>query len=64
MEHGFNVRPDLCAIDNNVNPREYCGKFWVDSLTHDARMFNYVVDLFGARGGWDGRPCPAPSAAR
>ena len=32
IEHGFDVRPDLCAVDNNVNPREYLGKFWIDSL--------------------------------
>ena len=30
IEHGFNVRPDLCAIDNDVNPRNYLGKFWID----------------------------------
>lgn len=28
IEHGFNCRPDLVAIDNQVNPREYVGKFW------------------------------------
>jgi aminocarboxymuconate-semialdehyde decarboxylase len=48
IEHGFNVRPDLCAVDNDVNPKEYLGKFYVDSLTHDARMLNYLVQLFGA----------------
>src|SRR5690606_18691646 len=48
IEHGFNVRPDLCAIDNNVNPREYLGKFWIDSLVHDANMLDYVVYLFGS----------------
>lgn len=48
IEHGFNVRPDLCAIDNNVNPREYLGKFWIDSLVHDPTMLEYVVSLFGA----------------
>lgn len=21
VEHGFNVRPDLCAVTNSVNPR-------------------------------------------
>ena len=47
VEHGFNVRPDLCAIDNNVNPKEYLGKFWLDSLVHDQRMLDYVVDLMG-----------------
>ncbi len=48
VEHGFNVRPDLCAIDNNVNPKEYLGKFWIDSLVHDNKVLDYVVDLFGS----------------
>lgn len=48
IEHGFNVRPDLCAIDNNVNPKEYLGKFWLDSLVHDQTMLDYVVNLMGA----------------
>lgn len=47
IEHGFNVRPDLCAIDNAVNPRDYLGKFWIDSLVHDPAMLDYVVRLFG-----------------
>lgn len=48
VEHGFNCRPDLVAIDNPVNPREYLGKFWVDCITHDAKMLDYVLDLQGA----------------
>lgn len=48
IEHGFEMRPDLCAIDNKVGPREYLGRFWVDSLTHDAKMLEHVVELFGA----------------
>lgn len=48
IEHGFNVRPDLCAIDNNVNPKEYLGKFWLDSLVHDKDMLNYLIKLVGA----------------
>jgi aminocarboxymuconate-semialdehyde decarboxylase len=48
IEHGHKCRPDLCAIDNAKNPRDYCGHFWVDSLIHDAKMFEYVVDLLGA----------------
>lgn len=49
VEHGFNVRPDLCAIDNNVNPREYLGKFYIDSLVHDARIMDYLIELVGAK---------------
>jgi aminocarboxymuconate-semialdehyde decarboxylase len=48
IEHGFNCRPDLVAIDNNVNPREYLGKFWIDSLVHDEQMLDFVVGMFGA----------------
>jgi len=47
IEHGFNVRPDLCAIDNAVNPREYLGKFWIDALVHDPKTLEYVVDVMG-----------------
>jgi len=47
IEHGFNCRPDLVAIDNKVNPRNYLGKFWLDSLVHDAKMLDYIVDLVG-----------------
>lgn len=47
IEHGFNVRPDLCAIDNNVNPKEYLGKFYLDSLVHDPKMLDYIVELMG-----------------
>lgn len=47
IEHGFEVRPDLCAIDNSKSPREYLGKFWVDSLVHDEASFRFILDLFG-----------------
>src|SRR5690606_11030906 len=49
IEHGFNCRPDLVAIDNQRNPREYLGKFWVDSITHDAKMLQYVLELQGSK---------------
>lgn len=47
IEHGFNVRPDLCAVDNDVNPREYLGKFWIDALTHDEKALRYIIDMMG-----------------
>lgn len=48
IEHGFEVRPDLVAVDNPRNPREYLGKFWLDSLVHDELMLEYLVKLVGA----------------
>ena len=49
IEHGFQVRPDLCAVDNPHNPRNYLGKFWLDSLVHDAAMLDFLVKLVGAK---------------
>jgi aminocarboxymuconate-semialdehyde decarboxylase len=49
IEHGFNCRPDLVAVDNQVNPREYLGKFWVDCITHDPKALQYVLDHVGSR---------------
>lgn len=49
IEHGFNCRPDLVAIDNQVNPREYVGKFWVDSITHDIDALKYILNLQGSK---------------
>jgi aminocarboxymuconate-semialdehyde decarboxylase len=49
IEHGFNCRPDLVAIDNKRNPREYLGKFWIDSITHDIDMLEYVLKMQGSK---------------
>lgn len=48
IQHGFEVRPDLCAVDNAVPPRDYLGRFWLDSLVHDPAMLQHIVDLVGA----------------
>jgi aminocarboxymuconate-semialdehyde decarboxylase len=48
IAHGFDVRPDLCAIDNPIRPTEYLGKFWLDSLVHDHDMLNYIIKLMGS----------------
>jgi len=48
LEHGFNCRPDLVAVDNPINPREYLGKFWVDCITHDIDLLKYIVSQVGS----------------
>ena len=48
LEHGFNVRPDIVATANSRNPRDYIGRFFVDSLVHEPAMLNYMIDLFGS----------------
>ncbi len=47
IEHGYNVRPDLVAIDNKTKPSDYIGKFWIDSLVHDERAMRYIMDVMG-----------------
>jgi len=58
IEHGFNVRPDLCATDNQTNPRSYLAqtdergaitpaRFYVDSLVHDPDTLRLLLKLFG-----------------
>ena len=48
LEHGFNVRPDIVATANDRNPRDYIGRFFVDSLVHEPEMLNYMIGLLGS----------------
>jgi aminocarboxymuconate-semialdehyde decarboxylase len=48
IEHGYMCRPDLVAVDNKVNPRNYVGKFYFDSLVHDKDMLQYLINFAGA----------------
>jgi aminocarboxymuconate-semialdehyde decarboxylase len=48
IQHGFECRPDLCAVDNPVEPRNYLGNFFVDSLVHDAAALRSLIELMGA----------------
>lgn len=47
IAHGFNARPDLVAIDNDINPVDYINKFWVDSLVHDKKAFAFLLEVMG-----------------
>ncbi len=47
IQHGFDVRPDLCAIDNGRDPRAYLGHFWIDALLHDQEALRFAVNLLG-----------------
>ncbi|MEP6946065.1 MAG: amidohydrolase family protein [Acidobacteriota bacterium] len=48
IEHGFDVRPDLCAADNPHSPRKYVRQIYFDSLVHDPAALEYLVGLAGA----------------
>ena len=53
IEHGFHVRPDLCATETKTNPRKYLAhgdkpaRFYVDSLVHDPDALKFLLKLFG-----------------
>ena len=48
IQHGFECRPDLVAIDNPVNPKKYLGRFWVDSVVHDPEMLAFIIKMVGS----------------
>jgi aminocarboxymuconate-semialdehyde decarboxylase len=47
IEAGFRSRPDLVAVDNPRGPRDYLGKFYLDSLVHDADALRQLIRLVG-----------------
>ena len=47
IQHGFDVRPDLVAVDTQKAPKQYIGKFWIDSLVHDEKAMKYIIDVMG-----------------
>lgn len=60
ITHGFDVRPDLCAVDNQKSPREYLGKFYIDSITHDEKALKFNIDLLGVNSIMLGTDYPFP----
>ncbi|MCC6420367.1 MAG: amidohydrolase [Gemmataceae bacterium] len=48
IEAGYRARPDLCGADHCHAPGTYLGRFYVDSLVHDAEALRRIVGLFGA----------------
>jgi aminocarboxymuconate-semialdehyde decarboxylase len=48
IQHGFDVRPDLCAKDCAVSPTDQLGTFWSDSLVHDPHTLAEAVRVLGA----------------
>jgi len=60
IEHGFHMRPDLVAVDNQRNPREYFGRLFFDSCVHDPRALRYLLDVAGAETVMLGTDYPFP----
>lgn len=47
IQHGFKVRPDLCQVENDRDPLEYLGRFYVDSLVHDQHALKELIRIYG-----------------
>lgn len=47
MQHGFESRPDLCAVDCQKGPKDFIGKFYVDSLVHDRKALDFLIETMG-----------------
>ena len=47
IDHGYKMRPDLCARDNNKLPSYYLKHFYVDSLVHDEMAMSFLLDKMG-----------------
>jgi aminocarboxymuconate-semialdehyde decarboxylase len=47
IEHGYCVRPDLCAVDTPHSPRSQLHRLYFDSLVHDAEALRYLIRLAG-----------------
>lgn len=47
VERGFKVRPDLCAVDTDVPPREAFEKIYLDSLVHCPETLRFLIGLVG-----------------
>ncbi|MEO5970308.1 MAG: amidohydrolase family protein [Bdellovibrionia bacterium] len=60
IDHGFQVRPDLCAVNQVCKPSDYLGKFYVDSLVHDRKTLQFILDTFGDRSVALGSDYPFP----
>jgi aminocarboxymuconate-semialdehyde decarboxylase len=70
IEHAFHVRPDLVAIDNQINPRSYLAtdktpaRFYVDSLVHNIEALEILLNLFGRQRVALGSDYPFPLGER
>ena len=53
IQHGYNCRPDICAVDTHEGPMTYLAnemrhaRFWVDSLTHDVDAMKFLIAKMG-----------------
>lgn len=49
LEHGFVARPDLVAHRNPYPPQKYLKNIYVDSLVHDKKALQFLIQTFGEK---------------
>nr|CAB3219719.1 2-amino-3-carboxymuconate-6-semialdehyde decarboxylase-like [Phallusia mammillata] len=47
MQKGFTCRPDLCATNTKIPPKDQLGNFFTDSLVHDENALKLLVEVIG-----------------
>lgn len=47
IQHGFEVRPDLCATSTSVPPVDCLGRIYADSLLHCSDSLKLAINLLG-----------------
>ncbi|CAG0890201.1 unnamed protein product [Darwinula stevensoni] len=47
IQHGYDVRPDLCATRCQKPPKDFVGRFFTDSLVHDPLALQFLVRVIG-----------------
>ncbi|MGV3525136.1 MAG: amidohydrolase family protein [Candidatus Sericytochromatia bacterium] len=60
MNHGYHVRPDLCQVHPIQQPSDYLGRFYVDSLVHDADTLRETLRIYGENRVFLGSDYPFP----
>ncbi|MEZ0370725.1 MAG: amidohydrolase family protein, partial [Candidatus Sericytochromatia bacterium] len=39
--------PDLCHVNDIKDPKDYLGRFWVDSLVHEKDALKDLIRIYG-----------------
>jgi aminocarboxymuconate-semialdehyde decarboxylase len=47
ISHAYHARPDLCNVHKVDDPKNYTDKFYIDSLVHDDKTFEFLLNMFG-----------------
>lgn len=47
VDHGFDVRPDLCQEITQTRPSTLLDRIYLDTLVHDPRVMRYLLDVIG-----------------